>query len=143
MTELYEVNNLFLKMCPSVQDKWNEHLEWWKGDERGNYNDIAVFVHHTADCYEQNDQSCLNNIFSLVENLVLNGTEEVRGLMIVGFLETLQTYASNRDYGYKVFESYLGSESQKAWRQLEVLWKGKHSVLDVVRFQQAQKSRSE
>lgn len=135
MVELNEVNNIFLKMCPGAQNKWNEHLDWWGSNERGNYNDIAIFVDYTVDCYEQNDRSCLNNIFSLVETLILNGTEEVKGLMIVGFLETLQNLASNRDYGYRVFEDYLGSESKKAWYQLEILWEGKNSLIDIIRFE--------
>jgi hypothetical protein len=25
--------------------KWEKHLEWWKGESAGNYNDIAQFVH--------------------------------------------------------------------------------------------------
>jgi len=82
MVELNEVNNFFLKICSNVQDEWNEHLVWWEGDERGGYNDIAVFVHHTVDCYEQNDQLCLN-IFSLVEKLILDGTQEVKDLIIM------------------------------------------------------------
>ncbi len=141
MVELNEVNNFSLKICPNVHDEWNEHLEWWGGDERGSYNDIAVFVHHTVDCYEQNDQSSLNNIFSLVEKLILDGAQEIRNLMIIGFLETLQNFASHRDYGYKVFEVYLGLESQKAWRQLEILWEGKESLADVIRFEQTTESK--
>ena len=135
MVKLNQVNDLFLEICPNMQDKWKQHLEFWEDDERGSYNDIAEFVHHTVDCYEQNDQLCLTNIFSLVENLILNGTEEVKGLMIIGFLETLQNHASHREYRYRVFEDYLGMESRKAWHELEILWEGKESLADVVRFE--------
>lgn len=139
MVKIEEVNDLFLKICPNIKDKWEEHLKWWEGAEedsgRGYYNDIAEFVHHTVDCYEQNDRATLTDIFSLVERLILEGTPDVKDLMIVGFLETLQNYASHRVYGYHVFEGYLGSESRKAWHQLEVLWEGKESLADVLRFE--------
>jgi hypothetical protein len=138
MVELNQVNDLFLQICPKVKDEWNEHLRWWRGEERGHYNDISVFVSHTVECYEQDDQSCLTKIFSLVEELILNGTEEVKGLMTVGFLETLQNKASHRDFGYKVFEPYLGAQSKEAWRELEILWEGKESLLDIIRFEKGQ-----
>jgi hypothetical protein len=139
MVEIEEVNDLFLKICPNIKDKWEEHLKWWEGDEegyeRGYYNDIAEFVHYSVDCYEQNDRATLAEIFSLVERLILDGSSDVKGLMIVGFLETLQSYASHRVYGYRVFEDYLGSQSREAWRQIEVLWEGKEALADVLRFE--------
>jgi hypothetical protein len=39
--------------------------------------------------------------------------------------------------GAAVFIQWLGPESKKAWAEIEDMWRGKRSLMDVVRAEQA------
>jgi len=59
--------------------------------------------------------------------------EEIKEVVALGILETLQTLASNRKFGYKVFEKWLGSVSKTYWKKMEIIWRDKSSLADVIR----------
>jgi hypothetical protein len=137
MTETEQLNSLFLETFSNVDDKWAKHLAFWDGDVRGDFNDIAVFVHCLCDSYEANDEPQVRRVFELVERLLVEGSDYIKRLVTFGFLETLQNYASHTKYGYRVFEQYLGVHTLEAWKQIERVWEGKSSLLDVIRAENA------
>ncbi len=122
-----------LEACPGIEPDWEEHLAWWGDEERGHYNDISVIAHYLVDCVKRVQTDFFPRVFQLVEQYITGGDEETRNLMVVGLLEGLQNVASWESFGYGVFEQWLEPQSRVAWRQLEKVWEGKSSLMDVIR----------
>jgi hypothetical protein len=122
-----------LNAIPSARTRWDQHLEYWGDDERGDYLDMAEFAHHIVECYRNGETDELPSVFALIERFVTEGPSDVRGLATVGLLETIQTVGSHDPWGYEVYEQWLGPHSRDAWQATEKLWAGKSSLMDVVR----------
>jgi hypothetical protein len=125
---------LLLQACPNAQEAWNEHLLEWEGEhETVPYLGVLVFARHIVDLYEAGKTKSFPAVFQLIERLIAEGDEEVRGLAIVGLLEDVQNIASWKDFGYEVFTQWLEPNSRAAWYELERAWAGKNSLVDVIR----------
>ena len=135
MTESDAIESL-IALCPGIGQSWSEHLEFWGDDERGHFNDISVVSHFIVDSYQAGQTEWFPEVFDQVERLVSNGDEDISGLAIVGLLENIQNTMSWTEEGYHGFEPWLGPESLEAWRELEKLWEGKSSIVDVIREQE-------
>jgi len=135
MIQQSQIVELLLQACPTSQQCWDEHREWWGDEDAGAYNDIAVFAHFAVDSFASGKTDCLPALFGAIESVLSDGEEEARQLAIVGFLEGVQNIASHRPFGYDAFVPWLGVNSIVAWRSLEKLWEGKASLMDVVRSQ--------
>ena len=75
--------------------------------------------------------------FQMIEQLIVGGDEEVRTAAAIGFLEDIQTIASHRPFGAAVFVQWLGPKSRGAWAEIEEVWRGKSSLMDVLRAETA------
>jgi hypothetical protein len=125
---------------PSFSARWKEHVTWWGGNPAGSYIDMAEFVHFVVeDLYESGNIEETRRACLLVENLLRGADEEAENLIGLGFFETLQNFASWRPGGNKVYEPFLGPLSQRVWRELQIMWAGKSSLMDVIRAEQDEK----
>jgi hypothetical protein len=52
---------------------------------------------------------------------------------VIGFLEDVQNIASWQPFGKAVFIPFLKPQSHDAWNEIERVWAGKTSLMDVVR----------
>ncbi|SRR6266567_4506537 len=127
-----EVMPLLLAACPGFELAWQEHLAWWKGQECGSYNDAAEFAHYLVESYERGETSEFPAAFATVERILNEGDENARGVAAVGVLEDIQTIASH-SCGADVFVEWLGPTSRATWAEIEHVWAGKHSLMDVIR----------
>ena len=127
-----EVMPLLLAACPGFAPTWQEHLAWWKGDERGSYNDAAEFARYLVESYNRGDTSEFEFAFATIERLIDEGDENTRGLVIVGVLEDIQTIASH-SCGLDAFVRWLGPKSRVAWIDIAQAWSGEASLMDVLR----------
>lgn len=119
---------------PAFRPRWEKHLELWKGEPAGNYNDIAEFVDFVVkDLYPSGNTEELRHVFDLMEHWLVNGNEKLRGLVAIGFLESLQNAASWQTFGREAFIPLLGPQSRQAWNEIERMWVGKTSLMEVVR----------
>jgi len=119
---------------PTFADRWREHLAWWGGEPAGAYNDMAQFVHFVVeDLYEKGKLDEIRRAFESLEKLFADGDQDTRNLIGLGFFETLQNFASWRSYGNTVFEEFLGPMSKQCWREIQQMWAGKSSLMDVIR----------
>ena len=135
-----EAFTLLLEACPDAHVAWEEH----KLDYEGEYEDLsclgmAVFARHVVELMESGGTESFPVVFQLIERLIVEGDEEVRGLAIVGLLEGIQNNASWRDSGYGVFTKWLQPNSLAAWRELEKIWEGKNGLADVIRKERSLK----
>jgi hypothetical protein len=123
-----------LEAFPAFSGRWRAHVKLWCGKAAGSYNDMAEFVHFVVqDIYEKGNRNETLRAFTLLEELLANGDQATRDLLGLGFFETLRNVTSWRPYGSKAFEPFLGPLSAKAWSQIERMWKGKSSLVDVIR----------
>lgn len=67
----------------------------------------------------------MQRAFDLMEDWLKSSHGNVRELVVVGFLEDLQNFASQQAFGKKVFIPFLGPKSREAWDDLERFWAGK------------------
>lgn len=123
---------LLLAACPYAHKGWDEHLLEYQ-DEDMPYMGMAVFARHLVELANQDNTESFPAVFRVVERLVVEGDEEVRGLAVVGLLESIQNNASWTEQGNKVFLRWLHPTSRAAWRELEELWSGESSLAGVIR----------
>jgi hypothetical protein len=71
--------------------------------------------------------------FDLMEQWLVNGNQKVRELVVIGFLEDVQNIASWQPLGKAVFIPFLRPKSRDAWNEIERVWAGKTTLMDVVR----------
>jgi hypothetical protein len=75
----------------------------------------------------------VQHAFDLMEQWLLNGNQKVRDLVVIGFLEDVQNIASWQPFGRAAFIPFLRPQSRGAWIELERVWAGKSSLMDVLR----------
>lgn len=71
--------------------------------------------------------------FSALEDFLAAGDSDTKAVAVVGIIETLQNVASHEPPGYQPFERWLGPLSRQAWADIERMWSGKESLMDVIR----------
>jgi hypothetical protein len=128
-----EVIPELLQECPEFQAAWNDHVAYWHGEPAGDYNDASAIVHELIDSFESGRTDCFPRFFAFVERLILEGDPEVQNLAVVGYLETLQTAASWRDYGPEKFVQWMQPQSRRWWYEIYKWWEGGKSLMDIVR----------
>ena len=117
---------------PGFRPRWEKHLELWKGKAAGNYNDIAEFAHFVVeDLYPNHNTSDLQRVFDLMEHWLVNGNQNLRDLIAIGFLEDVQNIASWQTFGRAAFIPFLGPQCRQEWNEIERIWAGKTSLMEV------------
>lgn len=133
MIQKPQVMPLILARCPAFIPTWEKHQAFWQGEEAGIYNDLGEFATFIVDTYPQQETETIVAAFRAIEEFLVDGDEEVQTAAAIGFLEDIQTIASNRPYGAAVFVQWLGPKSKGAWAEIEEMWRGKSSLMDVIR----------
>jgi hypothetical protein len=111
---------------PELKTRWEKHLESWEGESPGSYIGISLFVHFVIeDLYAGGKTEDVQRVFDLMENWLNSGSPNVRELVVTGFLEDLQKFASQQPFGKEAFVPFLGPKSREAWDDLERFWAGK------------------
>ena len=128
-----QIMPLLLEACPGFQPTWQEHLDWWKGEEPGAYNNTSEFARYLVESFENGQTSEFAAAFSAIERILNEGDQESRDIAGIGVIESLQTIGSNHSCGEDGFIQWLGPTSLRAWAEIETMWDGKDSLADVVR----------
>jgi hypothetical protein len=140
VTGVDEIMPLLLQACPTFRDRWELFLADWGEEEPEKYTSAGEFALYIMDLYDTGNEEELSAAFEAIESLMRDGDAEVKNIAAVGILEDLQNLGSHREHGYVVFESWLGRQSEEAWRDLERVWDGKSSLAQVVRAELGMKS---
>jgi len=124
---------------PAFSDRLREHVVKWHGVS-GPYTAMSQLVHLVVeDLYEKGALDETRRVFAVLEQLLLGADQEARNLIGLGFFETLQNVASWRPGGNKVYEQFFGPISRRIWSELQTMWAGKSSLMDVIRAEQRNK----
>ena len=103
---------------PDFQPRYQKFLADWQGEETPWYLAMGELAHYVVECYEQDDTTQYQKLFSAVERVLQNGDSEVQNLVWVGLLEDIQNIASHRSLGPDVFRVWLGPQSLIAWDEV-------------------------
>ncbi len=122
-----------LQACPEAKDAWEQHLSFWGGEERGLFNDVAVFADHIVEGFTVGDTVEFEAFFLVLEEMIESKDETVRALGVIGLIEGIQNIASHQAHGYSVFVPWLGPRSKEAWAEVEKMWSGVGSLADMIR----------
>ena len=136
MIKKTEIMPTILTKCPAFIPTWEKHQAFWQGEETGIYNDLGEFATFIVDAYSWEETETIAAAFRAIEEFLADGDEEVQTAAAIGFLEDIQTIASNRPFGAAVFDQWLGPKSKEAWGKIKEIWRGKSSLMDVVRAEQ-------
>jgi len=109
--------------CSEITLDWQEHLEFWEGEERGEYNDISVIVHYVIDRYKQNETGDFCEIFSILEDGLTSGNSNTEELALIGFIEDLLFVGSHSNILTEHFKPWIGNESFSGMLKLETAFK--------------------
>jgi|SRR5215469_6272322 len=119
---------------PGFRSRWEKHVELWKGEPAGSYNDIAQFAHFVVqDLYPHGNTADVQRAFDLMEHWLVNGNRNLRDLIAIGFLEDVQNVASWQAFGKEAFVPFLGPQCRQAWLEIDKTWAGKASLMEVAR----------
>jgi len=122
---------------PDFEVRWKKHIAWWSGNPAGSYNDMAEFVHFVIeDIHEKGKLDETRRVFQVLEKVLVEGDQEIKDLIGLGFFETLQNVASHRPLGNRPYEQFFGPRSKEIWSELQKMWAGKSSLMDVIRAEQ-------
>jgi hypothetical protein len=133
------LTSVLVKEFPGFTGRWRKHVASWGGEPGGGYIEMSEFVHFVVEeLYDKGNRDETQRVFELMEQHLASADEETAGLIVVGFFETLQCFASWQPYGNKVFEEFLGPKSAEAWREIQRWWAGKSSLMDVIRAEREQ-----
>lgn len=72
-------------------------------------------------------------LFERVEDMVSRGTQRVRNLVIIGFLEDLQNATLQADLPLDAWNRWLGSNTLAMWLAVNAYWSGDDEALARVR----------
>jgi hypothetical protein len=110
--------------CPGFAETWNKHRANWGLERAGDYNDLGVLALWLVDQMAGGRLDCFPELFGELELLLAAASEEVRDLLVVGFLEDLQNIAANRQIDPDLALNFLGTESRRGWFELIRSWHG-------------------
>jgi len=123
MVETKQIMSDLLREFPQFQSRWDDHSRRW-GQDAGPCLGMAVFAHFVIDVlYEQQNYARVAAVFGRMEEFFKDGGQEVRDLIGLGFLQTLQNAALLKSYGSEAFVRFLGAETGRVWVQLEAIWR--------------------
>ena len=128
----------YLEVCPEFKDRWDEHRRYWGNEPAGAYNDLAVLAQFIVDAYEDSNIDIVTRILNRAEQLLEKNDAKISELITIGLIEDIQTIASHKTFGNQVFKEFLGPLSKVAWQEIEKIWKGKSSLMEVVRAERKQ-----
>jgi len=118
---------------PAFRPRWEEHLQYWNGEPAGTYNDIAEFARFVVkDLYPAGSTEEMQRAFDIMEEFLVIGNPKLQDLVVIGFLEDVQIIASWQPFGEAAFIPFLGQKSRAAWDELERVWAGKTSLMEVL-----------
>jgi hypothetical protein len=128
---------------PDFSGRWKKHIAFWGASSCHLYLGMAEFVHFVVeDLFEKGNLDETRRVFQVLEQQLVGADQETRDLIGLGFFETLQNFASWRQGGNQVYEQFFGTISREIWSELQRMWAGKSSLMDVIRAEAMKTKKS-
>ena len=101
-----------LKRVPGFQNAWQEHLDFWEGEKAGLILDMIELASYTQNLLESGSEVELSTIFTLIEEMMRDGSEKVKGAVSTGFLESIVNAVSEDSPYLPLLVRLLGEKSR-------------------------------
>jgi hypothetical protein len=130
-----QVMPMLLVACPSFQATWEaieeENLDDESPTGRLGYIDAGDFIRHLVHLFEQGTTAEFPAIFSVIEQLLIDGDPYVKDLAVIGYLEGIgmRTVTDHGIDPTAAFGPYFGPNATKWWDRINHFWDGDTSAL--------------
>lgn len=131
---------LVLCACPGFRSRWENHVAYWNGEPAGIYNDMQEFVAYLIETFKHGGTDSVRAALDVLERLLVEGDSDTKEVATIGFIESLQNMSSWESFGAEAFVPYLNPHSLEAWKRVNEMWRGKSSLVDVIRAENAEGS---
>lgn len=121
---------LFLKACPGWKKAMEPEQAPRVGDIPGIYTELLDLARYIVDSYKAGEVTEFPKTFNTLELLIREGDEKARELVMMGFIEVLQSLVSDESSENGLFKRWLKEESLKSWNEMERFWQGKRIPSD-------------
>ncbi len=109
-----------VEVVPGFRPQWEAFVEMWSDEEYAPlYSAMGDLASYLVDCYEQGKTAEFPALFSLVETQYGTDDNELKTLVALGLLETMQSVASHRPFGFQVFREWLGPRTLVSWDEVD------------------------
>ena len=132
----HDIVPTILHACPELQGVWDEYVAD-PGRTAGDYIDAGKLVDELIAYYGRGEREIFPRFFEVIERLIHEQDEEVQNIAIIGYLETLQTAASWKEFGSEVFVEWMLPETKRWWAEIHRWWAGGKNLMDIVRSEVA------
>lgn len=126
---MYTANHvipLFLRAFPEWKSSLKDEKMPGVDDIPGIYNKLSILAQYIVDAYKVGKTDDFPKLFNTLELLIREGDEKARELIMIGFIEVLQSIALNETFGLDSFKPWLKEESLRSWNEIAKFWKGKN-----------------
>lgn len=114
------VQDLLFSTCPSFKVFIENDLD--EEDRKLDYIVAGAFARFLLSQYQKNETKEFSAIAQFLEDLLTLGTQEVKELATIGYLEGVQNVWGNNLVDPQVFYEYLLPESKNNWNELNKFW---------------------
>src|SRR5579859_901718 len=111
----HEVLPSLLAAFPEFRDTWNDYVRTGLYGPGEPYNDMAQLATFLVGRLQAAETTGFDRLFDAVDNLLLDGSREVREVIAVGLLEDLQNISLNRSLNLDSWQQWLGPTTRDAW----------------------------
>jgi hypothetical protein len=117
----------------SISSCWNTFIQEEYNDDypekRDDLIDIITIVDYLVGKFKEDKTEDFKPFFEAVDQVLENGDESARELIVVGILEGLQNNCGLENLNYHTgFNQWLKPRAQKIWDGLIYLWESNDSI---------------
>lgn len=124
---------LLLSSSHGINSCWTSFIKEEYGNEyaenREDLIDVITLVDYIVGKLKEGDTDDFRSFFAAIEQILENGDDTARELMIVGIIEGLQNNCGLENIEYHTtFNQWLMPKTKKTWDGLIYLWESNDSV---------------
>lgn len=112
--------------CSEIDVQWQEHLDFWEGEEPGYYNEISVIVHYIIAKHRVSDFRDFDDISKVIDLGLNSKNEETSELALIGVLEGILFVGSHDDIRPEHHKGWLSEMALKELSELEDAFEKPH-----------------
>jgi hypothetical protein len=128
MEKMNAVLDELAALCPELNAEWQNYKQSAYpvdncDEERLHYIDVTLISRHIVKQLKESNTSFFLEIFSKVESRLSEYDDEIKNLISIGLLESIQNISSNEGIDFKhAFNEWLQPISKKHWDDLISGW---------------------
>ena len=108
---------------PEFIPLWTQHVEWWDNKEPGITNDFSPFIQYVIGLIENEEVNELVIALKIIEKLLLEGDDNVKYGVTIGFLEGITNNLLASDSRKSIlFVNNLQPATKKFCIKLDKFW---------------------